>query len=81
VKEIIKKIIPHAIAVMLFLLATAVYFSPMILDGKQVRQFDILKYNGSAHELAEHRKNTGEEALWTNSMFGGMPAYQISVQY
>jgi hypothetical protein len=32
-------------------------------------------------EIADYRQATGEEALWTNSAFGGMPAYQISVQY
>jgi len=80
-KKIIQKIIPHAVAVVLFVLATILYFSPIFFDGKQLRQGDILHSNGSSQEIAEYRERTGEEALWTNSVFGGMPAYQISVQY
>ena len=80
-KSALKKTIPHVVAITLFLLATVIYFSPMILDGKQVRQYDILQYFGSAQEIIDYRERTGEEALWTNSMFGGMPAYQISVIY
>ena len=80
-KEIIQRILPHAVAVGLFVLATIVYFSPMFLDGKQLGQGDVLQYNGMAREITEYRVRTGEEALWTNSMFGGMPAVQISVRY
>ena len=80
-KNIIQKSLPHVVAVFLFMLATMVYFSPMFLEGKQLRQNDILQFNGSAQEIADYRERTGNEALWTNSMFGGMPAYQISVQY
>jgi hypothetical protein len=80
-KEIIQKILPHAVAVVLFALATMVYFSPMFFDGKQLRQGDIVHSNGSMQEVVEYRNRTGNEALWSNSVFGGMPAYQISVQY
>jgi len=80
-KEIIQKILPHAVAVVLFVLATVVYFSPVFFDGKQLQQGDVLHYNGAAREITEYRVRTGEEALWTNSMFGGMPAVQIAVKY
>jgi hypothetical protein len=79
--EIIKKILPHAVAVVLFVLATMVYFSPVFFDGKQLRQGDVLHSNGSSQEIIEYRERTGKEVLWTNAVFGGMPAYQISVQY
>ena len=79
--EIIKKSLPHATAVVLFALATMVYFSPMFLDGKQLRQGDVLQFNGVVQEIKEYRERTGKEPLWTNSMFSGMPAHQISVQY
>ncbi len=78
--NILKKSIPHVVAVIIFLIITLVYFSP-ILDGKRIDQHDILQANGAAKEIADYRAETGKEALWTNSMFGGMPAYQISVQY
>ena len=79
--DIINKSLPHAVAVVLFVLATMFYFSPVFFDGKQLSQYDILQSNGSAQEVMEYRGRTGNEALWTNSVFGGMPAYHISVQY
>ena len=80
-KEIVKKILPHAVAIVLFLIATMAYFSPVFFDGKQLRQGDVLHSNGSSKEIVEYRERTGNEALWTNSVFGGMPAYQISIRY
>ncbi len=71
---------PYVTAVIVFLLLTMVYVSP-VLEGQRILQSDIVKWQGMAQEIQEHRAETGEEALWTNSMFGGMPAFQISVQW
>ncbi len=79
-KTLIDKSVPHLTALLLFLIITLVYFSP-ILEGKRLEQSDITQFRGMAQEIVEYRKETGEEALWTNSMFSGMPAYLISVQY
>ena len=79
-KEIVQKNLPHAVAVTLFILATMVYFSPVFFEGKQLGQHDVLQSNGSSQEISEYRDRTGNEALWTNAIFCGMPAYQISVQ-
>ena len=79
-KTIIQKSVPHIIAILLFLIITLVYFSP-ILEGKKLEQSDIIQFRGMAQEIVEYREETGEEALWTNSMFSGMPAYLISVRY
>jgi hypothetical protein len=77
-----KKAIPYAAAVLLFAILTLVYFNPLIGGKKQLNQSDITHYQGMSKELADFRAKThGQEALWTNSMFGGMPAYQISVYY
>ena len=77
-----KKFLPHIIALVAFLAVSLVYFSPLLDGKKQIQQSDIIHYKGTAQEVTEFRKeHHGEEALWTNSMFGGMPAYQISVQY
>ncbi|MDR1668133.1 MAG: YfhO family protein [Bacteroidales bacterium] len=78
--EMLKKIAPHAIAIVAFAVVSLVYFSPL-LEGKRIKQYDIEQYGGAAREIADFRDETGEEPLWTNSMFGGMPANQISVQY
>ena len=79
-KFLIKHIWPYAAAIVFFLIIMLVYFSP-VLDGKLPRQDDIQRWRGMSKEIVDYREATGEEALWTNSMFGGMPAYQISVIY
>ncbi len=68
----------HFIAVALFLITAVVYFSPQF-DGYGLKQHDIKEFKGMSNEIVHHREKTGEEPLWTNSMFGGMPAAQISV--
>lgn len=73
-----KKILPYLVAILVFIVLSMVYFSPA-LSGKKLTQSDIIHYTGSAKEVNDFRQQTGEEALWTNAMFGGMPAYQISV--
>ncbi len=75
-----KQFIPHLSAIAIFVAVTLVYFSP-VLKGKKLFQSDIAHFEGMSQEIQKFRKETGEEALWTNSMFGGMPAYQISVEY
>lgn len=64
-------------ALVVFIGISFVYFSPAF-EGKKLQQSDIIHYKGSAKEIIDYRNATGQEALWTNSMFGGMPAYQIS---
>ncbi|MBA3648346.1 MAG: YfhO family protein [Chitinophagales bacterium] len=78
---VFNKILPHAAAVILFAIITCLYFSPMIFDNKVLFQSDIVQGKGMAKELSDYRAQMGKEALWTNSMFGGMPAYQITVFY
>lgn len=75
-----KALVPYITAILLFIVITLVYFSP-VLEGKKLQQDDIARHKGMSREVTEFREQTGEEALWTNSMFGGMPAYQISVKY
>ncbi len=75
-----KKYLPHFIAVIIFAAITMIYFAPLF-EGKQLKQSDVLHYQGMSKEIQDHRKQYGEEPLWTNSMFSGMPAYQISVLY
>ena len=75
-----KTAIPHIIAVLLFLAISAFYLSPAF-EGFSLKQDDINNHKGVAKEISDHREMFNEEPLWTNSMFGGMPAYQISVVY
>ena len=77
-KSILLKAIPHAVAIVLFAILSSMYFSP-VLDGYSLRQGDINQHKGMSKEISDYRLLKGDEALWTDSMFGGMPAYQISV--
>ncbi|MEL7121898.1 MAG: YfhO family protein [Bacteroidota bacterium] len=74
--QLFKQVIPHVAAVVVFLLVAAFYFSPQ-LEGKVVQKGDIIQFGGMSKEIADYRKETGKETLWTNGMFGGMPTYQI----
>lgn len=69
----------HFLATAVFFLLAVVYFSPS-MSGKVIDQYDIVQHNMKAHELKEYRAETGKEALWTNSMFGGMPGYMMSMR-
>jgi hypothetical protein len=76
-----KDLLPHAVGIAIFYAIVAFYFSPLVFENKVIFQGDILKWEGSAKEVMDFREETGEEALWTNSMFGGMPAYFISMDF
>ena len=75
-----KKLLPYVAAVLVFVVLTLIYFSP-ITDGYELKQDDVDNYKGMAKEVQDYRKQYGEDPLWTNSMFGGMPAYQIDVEH
>ncbi len=76
-KDFWKSIAPYAVAVVLFLSFAIVYCSPL-LDGKVLYAGDTMNWKGAAHEAQEYYQQTGEVTWWTNSMFGGMPTYQIT---
>ncbi len=77
--EKFKKFSPHLIVILLFVGISFTYFSP-VLQGKLLNMADITHHKGMSKEVTDFREATGEEALWTNSMFSGMPAYQISTR-
>ncbi len=73
-----KAIIPHLIAIGVFLVVALVYCKPA-LEGKVLQQSDIIHWKGMAQSSFEYKETHGHFPLWTNSMFGGMPAYQIAI--
>lgn len=75
-----KKYLPYLLAILSFLIITWLYFAPLF-QGKELRQVDINNWKGMAQEILKDKETTGDMSLWTNSMFGGMPAYQISAIY
>ena len=72
-----KKIAPYLVALVAFFAFALIYCSP-VLEGKVLQAGDVNTWKGGAHEVQEYQKETGETAWWTNSMFGGMPTYQIT---
>jgi len=75
-----KKAMPHFIASAILLLISIVYFYPA-LQGYALETHDLKMHKGMSKEIADYRDDVGGEPLWTNSMFGGMAADQISVRY
>ena len=67
----LKKLIPHLSAVVLFVLISLIYLSP-VLEGKKIDQQDIRQFTGMSKEIVDHSAEYDEEPLWTNSMFSGM---------
>ncbi len=76
-----RDILPHLIAIILFVVVTIIFYSPVFFENKQLNQHDILQGIGGGKELIDYRESTGKEGLWTNSMFGGMPGYLINTQW
>ena len=74
-------ILYHSIAIILFLSLTVYLFNPIIFENKIINQHDIEQWKGSSKEIKDYREKTGEEPLWTNSMFSGMPAYLIDIEW
>nr|WP_199157858.1 YfhO family protein [Pedobacter sp. ASV2] len=70
----------HVAIVAIFVVITFAYFSP-VLQGKAPAQSDVIQSQAMQKEIMDFKEKDGKGPLWTNQMFGGMPAYQIWVQY
>ena len=78
-KSIVNRTLPHIAAILVFIVISAIYFSPQ-LNGYRINQSDVIQNIGMKKEIEDFRDKFNSEPLWTNSMFGGMPAYQISTR-
>ena len=76
----IKRIAPHLLILIGFVILSLAYFSP-VLKGKQIFQSDIMQYIGMSKQQKDFKAETGEETYWTNSAFAGMPTYQLGAKY
>ena len=76
----IKNTIPYLIAILVFVIASILYFNP-VLKGEKIKQTDITQFKGMSKEIADYRAEKGEEPYWTGTAFSGMPAYQLSAYY
>lgn len=75
-QQVLKKAVPHLIVIVVLLLLSIVYFYPQ-LSGKRLYAQDNDNFIGMSKEVLDYQDKEGGNTLWTNSMFGGMPAYQI----
>jgi hypothetical protein len=76
--SILKKALPHLIAVLVFLIVAVVYCRPA-LEGKVVNQSDVQQWKAMAHQSFEYKEKYGHFPLWTEGAFSGMPAYTIAI--
>ena len=76
-----KKILPDVIAVVIFALLSIAYFFPANIEDRILFQHDTAAGAGAGQEAIEYYEETGERTRWTNSIFGGMPTYQIAPSY
>lgn len=79
--NLFKKLIPDIVAVVLFAVISFAYFFPAVTEGRILAQHDAVAGIGSGQEQKEYLEKTGERTRWTNSIFGGMPTYQMSPSY
>ncbi|MDD3077873.1 MAG: YfhO family protein [Paludibacter sp.] len=77
-KQVLSKFTPHIVAVLLFTIISFFYFKP-VLEGKQLIGHDTESWMYMAKETIDYNESHDDITLWTNSMFGGMPTYQISM--
>ena len=77
----LKRMIPDIVAVVVFAVISFVYFCPAVTEGRILSQHDSVAGIGAGQESKEYMERTGERTRWTNSIFGGMPTYQMSPSY
>ena len=75
-----KNLTQHLGAILTLIVVLLIYFYPAV-QGKVLVQDDITRSKATSKEARDFRVDTGEEALWTNSQFGGMPTFQMNTEY
>lgn len=79
--NIIKRLLPDVIVIVFFAIISFVYFYPAVTEGRILSQHDSVAGIGAGQEQKEYMERTGERTRWTNSIFGGMPTYQMAPSY
>lgn len=79
--NLFKRILPDIVVVILFAVISFAYFFPAAIEGRILSQHDSVAGIGAGEEAKEYLERTGERTRWTNSIFGGMPTYQMSPSY
>ena len=79
--KFLKKYLLDILAVIMFAVIAFVYFMPADMEGRILFRHDSAAGKGMGHEKELFYQQTGETTRWTNSLFGGMPTYQMSPSY
>mgnify|MGYP000033728359 FL=1 len=77
----LKRFLPDLLVVLLFAVISFAYFFPADTEGRILYRHDSSAGRGSGQELTEYYQRTGERTRWTNSLFSGMPTYQMAPSY
>ncbi len=80
-KDIFKKALPDILAILLFVVIAVCYFSPAVPEGRILAQHDNVAGVGAGEEARAFKEKTGKTTRWTNSLFSGMPTYQLAPSY
>lgn len=75
-----KSVLPHVIAVAIFLLVTVIFCKPGLDSDLILKQGDVSGWHGMSHQSFEYKEKHGRFPLWIVSMFSGMPAYQVAIE-
>ena len=73
--------LPDVLVIVLFAVIAFAYFMPADIDGRILYRHDSSAGRGATMELSRYHEETGEVTRWTNSVFGGMPTYQMAPSY
>ena len=79
--SLLKRILPDVVAILIFAVISFAYFCPAVTEGRILSQHDSVAGIGAGQEGKEYLERTGERTRWTNSIFGGMPTYQMAPSY
>ncbi len=77
-KTLLQKALPHLIAAGIFLIVSVLFCLP-VFQGMAINQSDMSQVGGMAHQSKMFYEANGHYPLWINSLFSGMPGYQISM--
>lgn len=80
-RNIIQKILPDCIVILIFIALSFFYFFPSVIEGRILFQHDTSAGIGAGQEAIQYKEKTNKTTRWTNALFGGMPTYQISPSY
>ncbi len=79
-QSLVKKVAPHLVAILVFVVLSMTFFSSYVFDGKVLNQHDNIQAAASQSETEKFKLETGTAPLWTNSYFSGMPTFQIHLE-